>query len=411
MVGGQSYETSGEPQPQRHCNVAYEARDQMAARTTTALARSVLDSFRRGEDSGVREVYLAYNGPAFAVAWSVLGDRELTVEAVQETFDRAWRAAGRYDPTQDIAPWLFRIARRVSVDIWRARRRYPLLTVTLQREGEGTESSGEVVLSGTLVQQGDAARGPPHLTRGRSRSRQRRHVGRARWLIPIRPGPARSCVRTRCLPLQRGGVHRCDAAAGGGHWILPHLPAHPRRSARDLMPMRLTRNAEAKPLARLARWSSATAPVSWVYARILHRIDALVYRRTGGRHTASSLVSGLPVTMLTTTGARTGQERTLAVLTIPDGDDLVLIASNFGQSYHPAWYHNLRAHPRAKVTVEGVTTVVEARETVGEERERLWRLALEIHPGWRKYERRAAAARRRIPVLVLTPVRDQPPPA
>ncbi|MEQ7127187.1 sigma-70 family RNA polymerase sigma factor [Actinopolymorpha sp. B11F2] len=97
----------------------------MAARTTTALAPSVLDSFRRGEDSGVREVYLAYNGPVFAVAWSVLGDRELAVEAVQDTFVRAWRAAARYDPTQDIAPWLFTIARRVSVDIWRSRRRMP----------------------------------------------------------------------------------------------------------------------------------------------------------------------------------------------------------------------------------------------------------------------------------------------
>ncbi|MEQ4209191.1 nitroreductase/quinone reductase family protein [Actinopolymorpha sp. B9G3] len=173
--------------------------------------------------------------------------------------------------------------------------------------------------------------------------------------------------------------------------------------------MRLTRNAEAGPFARFVRWSSATAPVSWVYARILHRIDALVYRRTHGRHTASSLVSGLPVTMLTTTGARTGKERTLAVLTIPDGDEFVLIASNFGQSHHPAWYHNLRAHPRAIITVDGVSTVVEARETTGDERLRLWRLALEVHPGWTRYERRAAAARRRIPILLLSPVADPTP--
>jgi RNA polymerase sigma-70 factor, ECF subfamily len=95
----------------------------MAARTRIELAPSVLEAFRRGEDDGVRAVYDNYSGPVYAVAWSVLGDRELAAEAVQETFVRAWRAAARYDPNQDLAPWLYTIARRVSVDLWRARRR------------------------------------------------------------------------------------------------------------------------------------------------------------------------------------------------------------------------------------------------------------------------------------------------
>lgn len=59
--------------------------------------------------------------------------------------------------------------------------------------------------------------------------------------------------------------------------------------------------------------------------------------------------------MLTTTGARTGQPRTLPVLGLPDGDRFVVIASNFGQRHNPAWYHNLRAHPQATVTANGVT--------------------------------------------------------
>ena len=90
--------------------------------TTTELAPEVLDDFRRGVDSGVRAVYERYAGPVFGVAQSVLGDRDLAADAVQETFLRAWRAARRYDPSQDLAPWLFTIARRVSIDLWRSRR-------------------------------------------------------------------------------------------------------------------------------------------------------------------------------------------------------------------------------------------------------------------------------------------------
>jgi deazaflavin-dependent oxidoreductase (nitroreductase family) len=58
-------------------------------------------------------------------------------------------------------------------------------------------------------------------------------------------------------------------------------------------------------------------------------------------------VSGLPVVMLTTTGAKTGRQRTRPVLGIPDGERLILVGSNFGRPHHPAWYHNLRAGPRA----------------------------------------------------------------
>jgi deazaflavin-dependent oxidoreductase (nitroreductase family) len=108
--------------------------------------------------------------------------------------------------------------------------------------------------------------------------------------------------------------------------------------------------------------------------------------------------------MLTTTGAKTGQQRTWPVLGLPDGDNLVAIASNWGQQQHPAWYHNLRAHPTATVAVGGVPRRVQAHEAIGDERERLWRRGLEVYPGWAHYERRAA--NRRIPVVVLAPVSD-----
>lgn len=91
--------------------------------------------------------------------------------------------------------------------------------------------------------------------------------------------------------------------------------------------------------------------MSWVYVRVLHHIDRPLYRLTRGRHSFVSLVSGLPVVMLTTTGARTRQQRVSPVVGLPDGDNLAVIASNWGQRHHPAWYHNLRACPEATVTV------------------------------------------------------------
>ena len=140
--------------------------------------------------------------------------------------------------------------------------------------------------------------------------------------------------------------------------------------------------------------------------RVLHHLDRLSYRLTRGHHTLSSWLSGLPVVLLTTTGAKTGQQRTSPVIAVPDGDNLVVVASNWGQRQHPAWYHNLRAHPAATVTVGGVPRRVQAHEAIGRERERLWRQDLEVYPGRAAYQRRAA--NRRIPVLVLVPVSDKP---
>ena len=116
----------------------------------------------------------------------------------------------------------------------------------------------------------------------------------------------------------------------------------------------------------------------------------------------SALFGWLPVVMLTTTGAKTGRLRTIPVLGLPDSDRLVVVATNYGRPHHPAWYHNLRANPRASVSVNGVTREVEAHELTGDERELHLQRGIEINPGWARYRRRAAASRR-IPVIRLDP--------
>jgi RNA polymerase sigma-70 factor (ECF subfamily) len=88
------------------------------------LDPALLDAFRRGDDEGVRAVYARFSGPVYTVAQAILRDHDLATEAVQETFVRAWRSAAKYDPCRELAPWLYVIARRVSIDLYRSRRRH-----------------------------------------------------------------------------------------------------------------------------------------------------------------------------------------------------------------------------------------------------------------------------------------------
>lgn len=155
----------------------------------------------------------------------------------------------------------------------------------------------------------------------------------------------------------------------------------------------------ANPVQRFMRRFAASGPGSWMFARILFPLDRHVYRLTGGRHTFASLVSGLPIVMLTTTGARSGQSRTVPVVGLPTEDGLAVIASNFGKAHHPAWYHNLRAHPEGEVAVDGTVRRFRAVEADEQRRARIWAQGLRAYPGWSQYERRAT--NRRIAIFVL----------
>jgi len=153
---------------------------------------------------------------------------------------------------------------------------------------------------------------------------------------------------------------------------------------------------------KLVRRVAASGPGAWLFARLMQRIDRPVFRLTGGRYTLSSLLSGLPVVMLTTTGARSGQPRTVPVLGIPVRGGVAIVASNWGQDRHPAWYHNLCADPDAEIVVDGLVRRVRAIEPDDERRAEIWQEGLRLYPGFEQYERRAS--HRRIRVFVLEPL-------
>jgi RNA polymerase sigma factor (sigma-70 family) len=75
--------------------------------------------FRDGDPEAVRAVYREYGRLVYAVAYKALGDRDLTEEATQQTFVRAWQAAHTFDPTRELGPWLATIARRTAIDVFR----------------------------------------------------------------------------------------------------------------------------------------------------------------------------------------------------------------------------------------------------------------------------------------------------
>jgi deazaflavin-dependent oxidoreductase (nitroreductase family) len=158
----------------------------------------------------------------------------------------------------------------------------------------------------------------------------------------------------------------------------------------------------ANGLRKGLRRFAASGPGSWLFARVLHRIDRPVYRLTRGRQTFASLLSGIPVVMLTTTGAQSGRPRTVPVLGLPTADGLAVVASNFGQHRNPGWYHNLRANPEGSVAVDGQVRRFRAVEVEDDRRRRIWQEGLRVYPGWSQYERRAS--NRRIAVFVLEPV-------
>ncbi|HSL57198.1 MAG TPA: nitroreductase family deazaflavin-dependent oxidoreductase [Acidimicrobiales bacterium] len=145
----------------------------------------------------------------------------------------------------------------------------------------------------------------------------------------------------------------------------------------------------------------STRPGSWVFARVLPPVDRVLHRRSGGRLTVPGVLAGLPVIMLTTTGARTGRPRPSPLAAVPVADDLAVIGTNFAQRTTPGWVVNLEAHPHAELRWRDRTVPVVARPAEGDERDRIWATARSIYHGFATYPDRIHG--RAVRVFVLEP--------
>lgn len=139
---------------------------------------------------------------------------------------------------------------------------------------------------------------------------------------------------------------------------------------------------------------------TWPITRRLMAGHTAIYKVSGGLigHTAPGLPTML---LLEHTGAKSGMKRTSPLLYFRDGRDLVLVASKGGFPKHPAWFHNLRAHPDTTVQVGREKRAVRARVASEEERTRLWPKAVASYGGFRGYQERSKG--RTIPLVILEP--------
>ena len=156
------------------------------------------------------------------------------------------------------------------------------------------------------------------------------------------------------------------------------------------------RTSGAKPEPLYLRYADQL----WPLTNRLAGAHTFLYRKTGGRLGAKVPGGRGRMLLLDHVGAKSGTLRTSPLLYVPDGENLVMVASKGGFPKNPAWFHNLRANPVTYVQVDGERHRVKARVASAEERPRLWDLAVAVWPGYEDYRRRTD---REIPLVVLEP--------
>ena len=159
----------------------------------------------------------------------------------------------------------------------------------------------------------------------------------------------------------------------------------------------MTDAAPGNAVWRAFAWVVSIKPLSVLFMHLAARVDRPLMRLTKGRVRLSFVI---PVLLLNCRGAKSGLLREVPLLYVADGEDVLLIGSNGGQTYEPAWCHNLRHEPGVSCALQGRVLQFRARELSGTEREAAWCDAVAIYPGYQRYVGRA---QRLIPLFRLVP--------
>ena len=145
---------------------------------------------------------------------------------------------------------------------------------------------------------------------------------------------------------------------------------------------------------------ASSASGQWVLRYISPRVDPAPLRLTRGR--VGSIGTWPRCVLLTHTGAKSGMQRTTPLIYFTDGDRVILIASNYGGTRHPAWYHNVKASPMVTLYGGGFEGRFVGEEVTGTERDRLWSIAKQWNPGYNQYE--LSAGDRQTPLMAFNPI-------
>jgi deazaflavin-dependent oxidoreductase (nitroreductase family) len=150
---------------------------------------------------------------------------------------------------------------------------------------------------------------------------------------------------------------------------------------------------------RLPPFTPAQERLGLAAVKWMTRVNRWLYRLTSGR-IGGRFLRGAPVCLLTVRGRKTGEPRTVALLYLADGDDVIVVASLGGMSKHPIWYRNLEANPDVTLQVGATERQMTARRVSDEEKALLWPRLVAMYRDYDDYQRRTT---RNIPVIRLSP--------
>jgi len=135
---------------------------------------------------------------------------------------------------------------------------------------------------------------------------------------------------------------------------------------------------------------------------LIFNVMVFLYNVSGGR--IGGKMGKVPVLLLTTTGRKTGKQRTLPLVYIMDDSDYVITASAGGADKHPGWFFNIRGNPQATIQVKDERIKVTAEIAEKEKKSELWARLVEVAPNFAGYEKRTS---REIPMVILHPVEER----
>src|SRR6516162_1964244 len=130
-------------------------------------------------------------------------------------------------------------------------------------------------------------------------------------------------------------------------------------------------------------------------------VHSVLYRSSNG--VIGGRIANSPVLLLTTTGRRSGKQRTVPLLYLMDGPNVVLVASNGGAVRHPTWWHNLQTTSEAWIQIKSTRRRVKAEQASTAEKKRLWPRLIAMYPGYKRYQE---ITDRDIPVVILRSIEE-----
>ena len=131
-------------------------------------------------------------------------------------------------------------------------------------------------------------------------------------------------------------------------------------------------------------------------------VHSVLYRISNG--VIGGRIANSPVLLLTTTGRRSRKQRTIPLLYLMDGPNVVLVASNGGAVRHPNWWLNLQTTSEAWIQIKGIRRRVQAEQASAVDKRRLWPRLTAMYPGYERYQE---ITDRDIPVVILRSIEEE----